>query len=113
MERVGFPLSDKLKSPGASNALAAYLLYELAKPIRYPVTVVGTIYAVRLLRRLGHLKPPPRTETVSNIVQAQGKMVHQRLKTHASKYRDRYGVSRHSSKHGKLNGHKSGRGKHK
>lgn len=33
LEKIGLPASDKLKSPGASNILAAYLLYEVKMPV--------------------------------------------------------------------------------
>lgn len=92
LEKIGLPASEKLKSPGASNLLAAYLLYEVAKPVRYPVTIVGTIYAVRLLRRLGHFKRPPKTEaTMRELVQTQGKIFRHQFRHHTSRLQQRNG----------------------
>lgn len=94
LERIGLPASEKLKSPGASNLLSAYLLYELAKPIRLPVIFFATGYAVRLLRRLKYLKPSPKADaTVRELVSTRRKIVRHQFKTTTSKYRDRYKAS--------------------
>lgn len=111
LERIGLPASEKLKSPGASNALAAYLLYEVAKPIRYPVTIIGTIYTVRFLRKLKYFRRPPKTDaTVREIVHTQRKIVQHHVKSTASKYRNRYGLQRlrQNAKKKHNSGHRNG-----
>ncbi|CAK8696699.1 unnamed protein product [Clavelina lepadiformis] len=90
LERMGFSYMDKLKSSGASNFLMTYLLYELAKPIRYPVTLFGTIYAVRYLRKIGYFKPPPQSASMTQLVETQGKLLRSRFRKTTVKYRDRY-----------------------
>jgi len=42
--------------PGVGKAAVIYLMYKLATPARYAVTVAGTQLAVYLLRRGGYLK---------------------------------------------------------
>jgi len=44
--------------PGVGSAAVIYLMYKLASPARYAVTVAGTQLAVRLLRRRGYLRVP-------------------------------------------------------
>uniref|UniRef100_H2YRU6 DUF1279 domain-containing protein n=1 Tax=Ciona savignyi TaxID=51511 RepID=H2YRU6_CIOSA len=90
LERWGFSYTEKIKNSGASNYLMAYLIYELAKPIRYPVTLFGTVYVVRYLRRMGYFKPPPKSATVGQLVQTQGKIIQHRLNKTTTSYKDRY-----------------------
>lgn len=55
------------------------------------MTIVGTIYAVKFLRRLGHFKrPPPSQATVTDLVKTQGKIVRQQFNKTANRYRDHY-----------------------
>lgn len=94
LEKIGLPASEKLKSPGASNLLSAYLLYELAKPIRLPMIFFGTAYAVRLLRRFKYLKPPPKADaTVRELVSTRRKIARHQFESTTSKYHDRYKAS--------------------
>jgi len=44
--------------PGVGNAAVLYLMYKLATPARYAVTIAGTQLAVRFLRRRGYLRVP-------------------------------------------------------
>jgi uncharacterized protein YjbJ (UPF0337 family) len=44
--------------PGVGNAAVTYLMYKLATPVRYTVTIAGTQLAVRYLRHYGYLKQP-------------------------------------------------------
>jgi len=44
--------------PGVGKAAIIYLMYKLASPARYAVTIAGTQLAVRMLRRRGYLKLP-------------------------------------------------------
>nr|XP_039269781.1 uncharacterized protein C18orf19 homolog A-like [Styela clava] len=110
LNKIGLPASDKLKSPGASNLLAAYLLYEVAKPVRYPVTIISTIYAVRILRRLGHFKRPPKTDaTMRELVQTQGKIIQHQLRHHTSRLQRNRRKSKTLGQH-KKNGKKTNGG---
>ena len=44
--------------PGVGNAAVIYLMYKLASPARYMVTIAGTQLAVRFLRHRGYLRVP-------------------------------------------------------
>lgn len=115
LERIGLPASEKLKSPGASNLLSAYLLYELAKPIRLPVIFFSTVYAVRFLRRFKYLKPPPKADaTVRELVSTRRKIARHQLKTTTTKYRDRYNASQLKLRNRlRRNGHSNGKSKNR
>ncbi|XP_078494786.1 uncharacterized protein LOC144742397 [Ciona intestinalis] len=106
LERWGFSYTEKIKNSGASTYLMAYLLYELAKPVRYPVTLFGTMYAVRYLRRIGFLKPPPKSATVGQLVETQSKIMKHRIDRTTNRYRDRYTKYRNSKR---VNDKRSGR----
>jgi len=44
--------------PGVGKAAVIYLMYKLATPARYAVTIASTQLAVRFLRRRGYLRVP-------------------------------------------------------
>jgi len=44
--------------PGVGTAAVIYLMYKLASPLRYTVTIAGTQIAVRFLRHRGYLRVP-------------------------------------------------------
>ena len=58
MEWIGF--SDKIINPfknsGAGDFAIAYLMYKLATPARYTVTLAGTNVAIKYLRQTGHME---------------------------------------------------------
>jgi hypothetical protein len=54
--------------PGVGHAAVTYLMYKLATPARYTVTIGGTHLAVRYLRRLGYLPPIPPNERIRSLV---------------------------------------------
>lgn len=62
LESAGF--SDRIINPfragGLGDYALAYLMYKLATPARYTVTIGGTNMVIRLLRRQG--KMPPKSE---------------------------------------------------
>jgi len=47
--------------PGVGKAAVIYLMYKLASPARYAVTIAGTQLAVRSLRRRGYFRVPDST----------------------------------------------------
>jgi len=53
--------SDKMIAPftraGVGHAAIAYLMYKLATPLRYMVTIGGTRVVVKILRRWGYMPP--------------------------------------------------------
>lgn len=58
--------------PGVGKAAVIYLMYKLASPARYAVTIAGTQLAVHFLRRRGYLKVPEthsgKPESLRSIV---------------------------------------------
>jgi Protein of unknown function (DUF1279) len=66
-----FGASDKLIAPflqpGVGNAAVTYLLYKIATPIRYTVTIAGTHVTVRYLRRRGYLPKVPEHERFRSL----------------------------------------------
>ena len=73
------------------------------------------MYAVRYLRRKGFIKRPPKSATVSELVQSQGKLVRHRLRKTTQSYKDRYSnrLGRKDTKFGsakRRNGHTGSHG---
>lgn len=56
------------QSSGLGNFAGAYLLYKIATPARYTVTVVGTQLSARQLRRWGYLHPVPPGDNIKNLM---------------------------------------------
>ena len=57
-----------LTLPGVGNVAIMYLLYKMATPLRYAITLGGTQFAVRQLTRAGYIKPPPEKDRMRNLV---------------------------------------------
>jgi len=102
--------------PGVGTAAVIYLMYKLASPARYAVTIAGTQLAVRSLRRRGYFKVPETTgrkpESLRTIVsdgraKVKDRMedlhsdVHQ-LKNRVGQMREKLSNQRSSSQQEKL-----------
>lgn len=56
---------SKLRDSSLGHWAIAYILYKIATPARYTVTLGGTTYAINILSSKGIIKPlPSRTELV-------------------------------------------------
>jgi len=55
-----------VKNSGAGDIALAYLLYKVATPARYTVTLTGTNYAIKYLRKVG--KMAPQKEKMRDLV---------------------------------------------
>ncbi|XP_067651466.1 uncharacterized protein C18orf19 homolog A-like [Haliotis asinina] len=69
MEQLG--LSETLIKPFRAGGLGfvalAYLMYKLATPARYTVTLGGTNMVIRYMRRSGKMDPIPEAEKIRNL----------------------------------------------
>lgn len=54
--------------PGVGHLAVAYLMYKLATPARYAVTIGGTHMAVKWLTRWGYVKPIPESNSLKSLV---------------------------------------------
>ncbi|XP_036395788.1 uncharacterized protein C18orf19 homolog B [Megalops cyprinoides] len=61
LEFIGLPesLVGLLKDSQSGYALTAYAMYKIATPARYTVTLGGTSFTVKYLRKHGYLSTPP------------------------------------------------------
>ena len=68
-----FGLSSKITDPLASGTLGniaiALLLYKIATPARYAVTIFVTIKMIKILVRKGMIKPIPSKAKIKNMIQ--------------------------------------------
>lgn len=87
LEKMG--LSDSLMQPFRSSSLGdfviAFLLYKLISPIRYTVTLAGTGFIIRLMRKRGTI--PQVTE--STKLRTLYKDSREEIKDKSSKFRER------------------------
>ncbi|KAL4235284.1 hypothetical protein ACF0H5_006922 [Mactra antiquata] len=69
MEWLG--ISEKIISPFRSSSLGdialAYLMYKLATPARYTVTLAGTNYAIKYLRKVGKMQPKSESSSLRSL----------------------------------------------
>jgi len=66
-ERIIAPFTK----PGVGHAAVAYLLYKLATPLRYTVTIGGTHLSVKYLRHWGYLPPIASSDTIRSMVKTK------------------------------------------
>lgn len=66
-ERIILPFTK----PGVELAAVTYLLYKLATPLRYTVTIGGTHLSVKYLRRWGYLPPIASSDTIRSMVKTK------------------------------------------
>ena len=67
--------SERIITPftkaGVGHAAVTYLLYKLATPLRYTVTIGGTHLSVRYLRHWGYLPPIASSDTIRSMVKTK------------------------------------------
>ena len=80
---VGEKWIEKFTQSGVGYFAIAYLMYKLASPVRYMVTLAGTRFAVGYLRQHGYMKAIPEKNTLGSLFK-EGRV----------KMKDRYGRSK-------------------
>lgn len=55
-------------TPGVGHLAVAYLMYKLATPARYAVTIGGTHMAVKWLTQWGYIRPIPKSNSLKTLV---------------------------------------------
>jgi len=86
---VGEAVIRPFTLPGVGNAAVAYLLYKIATPVRYMVTIVGTRQAVVFLRRSGRLPPVPADNTLRSLAREGQTQMKANVKKRKKKFSDR------------------------
>ncbi|WAR13150.1 F210A-like protein [Mya arenaria] len=80
MEWLG--ISERVISPFRSSSLGdialAYLMYKLATPARYTVTLAGTNLMIKYLRKAGRIAPKKESESFRSLAKDSRKEVSQR-----------------------------------
>ncbi|RWS00695.1 hypothetical protein B4U79_06563, partial [Dinothrombium tinctorium] len=70
-KRIGIPevMLNPLKVSGLGNIAIALVLYKLITPLRYAVTVAGTLGAIKIGIRKGWVKPMPSRDKMKSMIQ--------------------------------------------
>nr|KAG5707482.1 hypothetical protein BaRGS_011986 [Batillaria attramentaria] len=55
------------RAGGLGDIALAYLMYKLATPARYTVTLTGTNFAIRYLRRTGKMAPKSQEDSLRQL----------------------------------------------
>lgn len=89
----------------AGNLVVMGLLYKLATPARYIVTIVGTQYTVKILRRYGYMDPVPEGDSIRNLMKEGRQQVKdkvddkkEKLKDKAAEMKEKYEAKKDSVK---------------
>lgn len=69
---VGQVIIDKVSSPSFGHIATAYLLYKLASPLRYMVTIAGTGWVVKYLQRIGKMPATPEENKITSLLKEGG-----------------------------------------
>lgn len=82
LESAGF--SEKIINPfragGLGDYALAYLMYKLATPARYTVTIAGTNMVIRLLRSRGKIPPKSEEDSLRELVRQGRKQLDSKLR---------------------------------
>ena len=65
---MGESVLKAFSNPTLGDVAVAYLLYKIATPARYTVTIAGTHWTVKQLRRLGYMRPVPTGDSIRNLM---------------------------------------------
>ena len=75
------------RSSGIGDIAVAYLLYKLATPARYTVTIVGTQQAAKYLKTTGYIQPIPKGDTIKELMKEGSRHVQHTVKKRSEKVR--------------------------
>lgn len=94
MEWLGF--SEKIISPfrnsSAGDVAVAYLMYKLATPARYTVTLAGTNFAIKYLRQIGKMQPKTESSSLRTLAKDSRKELREKrraVKKKTSQFEDK------------------------
>ncbi|KAL4617002.1 hypothetical protein GN956_G22138 [Arapaima gigas] len=89
LEFIGFPekIVNILKNSQGGNALTAYAMYKIATPARYTVTLGGTSWTVKYLRKHGYLSTPP---LVKDYIQDKMEETRERISEKMEETKERF-----------------------
>ena len=60
-------MTATFKKAGVGDLAVAYVMYKLATPARYTVTIAGTQLSVRALRQYGYMEPVAEEDRLRNL----------------------------------------------
>ncbi|XP_039593784.1 uncharacterized protein C18orf19 homolog A isoform X1 [Polypterus senegalus] len=89
LEYIGMPenLVHLLRDSQSGYALTAYAMYKIATPARYTVTLGGTSYTVKYLRKHGYFSTPP---PVRDYIQDKMEETRERFTEKMEETKDRF-----------------------
>lgn len=91
MEQLNF--SDKLINPLRDSHLGhiavAYILYKVATPARYTVTLGGTTFAIRVLSQRGIIKPMPSKDKLVQMYKDKKEDLQQKVADRKQEFHDK------------------------
>ncbi|CAG5122568.1 unnamed protein product [Candidula unifasciata] len=94
MEKLNF--SEKIISPfrsgGLGDVAVAYLMYKLATPARYTVTIGGTNLAIKYLRKEGKIPHVPHEDRFRSLYTEGKEHFKKRSRIHMRRLRKKHGI---------------------
>ena len=80
MEQYNLPptVISPFKHAGLGDIAVMYLLYKLATPIRYTVTLGGTNLAIRYLKSIGYIEPVAPEDSIRGLMRDGSDMLKER-----------------------------------
>ncbi len=91
---VGETVLNFYRKPGIGNAAVAYLLYKIATPARYTVTIGGTQMSVKLLRKAGYMERVPEGSSIRELVKDSREQFKDKYDDMKVDIKDKYGEAK-------------------
>ena len=86
---AGERILTPFRSSDVGNIAVAYLLYKVATPARYTVTIAGTQATVKQLRRLGYMKPVPEGDSLRELMKEGRAQVKEKVADRKEEWREK------------------------
>ena len=84
-------MSEKIlsmyRNSSVGDVAVAYLMYKIATPARYTVTLAGTNVAIRYLRKIGYMAQKQESESLRNLAKESRQNVRSGMKRRSDKIR--------------------------
>lgn len=83
-------LINPLRDSHLGHIAVAYLLYKIATPARYTVTLGGTTFAIKFLSQRGYIKPMPSKDKLVQMYKDKKEDIQQKVSDKKSEITDKF-----------------------
>lgn len=81
---------NPLRDSHLGHIAVAYLLYKIATPARYTVTLGGTTFAIRFLSQKGYIRPMPTKDKLVQMYKDKKEDIQQKVSDKKNEITDKF-----------------------